>query len=116
MRWGSDGGDHEARLARLFRALLWLDLAWCAASLVLPGLPGWKMFSHGASPRFSVTDASGRAVDVGAWLPAHATLQDARAVVEVARFGCARRLAAAPLVVVFGARRVVVEEGCVARW
>lgn len=111
-----EGDGSEARLARLFRALLWLDLAWCAASLALPGLPGWKMFAGGASPAWSVTDAAGRAVALDAWLPRHATLQDARAVVDVARWGCSRGLAQAPLVVVFGERRVVVEPGCRPRW
>ncbi len=102
--------------ARLFRALLWLDVAWCAASLALPGLPGWKMFADGAAPAYSVTDAHGAAVRLDTWLPRHARLGDVRAVADVARWGCARGLVAAPLVVVFGARRAVVEPGCRVRW
>ncbi len=100
----------------MFRALLWLDVAWCAASLALPALPGWKMFASGAGPAFSVSDAAGRAVDVRAWLPRHAALQDLGAVVAVARWGCRRGLAEAPLVVELGGRRAVVEPGCRARW
>lgn len=116
MREGLPSQTRAGRLAGLFRALLVLDLAWCLASLMLPGLPGWKMFAGGAAPSFSVTDASGTKVDLRPFVPSHATLQDARTVVEVARFACRRDRLLAPATVVFGDRTVVISPGCSAAW
>lgn len=111
-----EGRAERGPLAGLFTALLVLDVAWCVASLMLPGLPGWKMFAGGASPPCAVVDAAGHAVELRTFLPSHATLQDARSAVEVARFACRRRQLDVPAVVTFGATRVAIDAGCSARW
>ena len=116
MRDETTASPAAGRLASLFRALLVLDVAWCLASVMLPGLPGWKMFSAGAAPSFTVTDASGSAVDLRPFLPSHAVLGDARTVVEVARFACRRERLQAPARVTFGERTIVVTKGCGAAW
>jgi hypothetical protein len=84
-------------MTSLCRALLALDIAWCLAALLLPGLPAWKMFDAPQGEPFAITDGDGHAVDARAWLPRGASGIDANDATRIARWLCREHKAKPPL-------------------
>ena len=85
------------QLRSLCRALLALDVAWCAAALALPELPGWKMFDAPQGERFTIADGEGRAIDAYAWVPRGVVGLDTTDATRIARWLCRERRAKPPL-------------------
>lgn len=86
------------RLSAVCRALLVLDLGYCAAAFFVDALPGWKMFAHGAGPAaYQLEDARGERVRLDDFLPRHVYGLSSRDALEVARFACRTSTRAQPL-------------------
>jgi hypothetical protein len=85
------------RAKSVCRALLVLDVAYCAAAVIVPGLPGWKMFESSERVAYTLRAGDGRAVDAYAWVPAAARDLDEADVIRVARWLCAEHRARPPL-------------------
>jgi hypothetical protein len=85
------------QLLSLCRALLVLDVAYCVAAQVTPGLPGWDMFVSVEHPAYTLRAGDGRAIDAYAWVPASARDLDERDLVDVARWLCRGRRETTPL-------------------
>lgn len=81
----------------LCRALLALDIAYCAAALVVPGLPGWKMFESVEHATYTLRAADGRDVDAYAWVPRSARDLEEADLLRVARWLCAEHREPTPL-------------------
>ena len=92
----SEAGDVSS-IASLCRALLFLDVAYCATALVVPGLPGWKMFESSEHARYSLRDANDRDVDAYAWVPRAARDLSEHDLERVAAWICKEHHAPAPL-------------------
>jgi hypothetical protein len=82
------------------RALLVLNILYCAAALVEDRMPAWKMFESGERLEWSLTDRDGRAVAVEEVLPDGAYVLSYAELERVARFACAREPMRAPLTLV----------------
>jgi len=82
----------------LCRALLVLDLLYCALALSEDRLPAWRMFDDVDDVRHTLVDRDGAAVDIRAWLPRGANLVDRGELRRVVRFVCRRERARAPFV------------------
>jgi hypothetical protein len=86
------------RLGAVCRALLVLDLGYCAAALFVDALPGWKMFARGGGqPDYQLEDARGKPVALDELLPRHAYGLTPRDALDVARFACRTSTRAQPL-------------------
>lgn len=76
-------------LRSVCRALLILNLAYCALALFTPQLPGWKMFEDVELVQgYWLADERGSALDVRDYLPLHAYLTDEVQLRRVVRFVC----------------------------
>jgi hypothetical protein len=80
----------------LCRALLALNVLYCALALAQDGLPGWRMFEGVEDVRHVLRDKDGVTIDVRAWLPRGANLVDRSELRRVVRFVCERERARAP--------------------
>lgn len=80
-------------------ALAVLDVAWCCAALVTPGLPGWKMFATVAPADVTLVDRDGRRVDLLALVPRGAWIVDEQQLARVAVWACRRDPSRAPYVI-----------------
>jgi hypothetical protein len=85
------------RLRSVCRALLALDVAYCAASLVVRDLPGWKMFDAPDRESFAITAGDGSAVDAYAWVPRGVPELDGHDALRIARWLCAEGRIPAPV-------------------
>jgi hypothetical protein len=81
----------------LCRALLALDVAWCVTALLVPGLPGWKMFDSPQGEPFTIIDGDGRPIDARDWLPRGAAGVDGTDATRIARWLCREHRAKVPL-------------------
>ncbi len=79
------------------RALLVLDVGYCALAAVVPGLPGWKMFESSAHVTYSLKAGDGSDVDAYGWVPRAARDLDEPDVIAVARWLCRHHRVATPL-------------------
>jgi hypothetical protein len=71
------------------RALLILNLAYCALAVITPQLPGWKMFEDAEYVQdYGLADRRGTQLDVLAYLPRGAYLTDEVQLRRVVRFVC----------------------------
>jgi hypothetical protein len=84
----------------LCRALLVLDILYCALAIAEPRLPGWHMFESVDRLDFVLRDRNGVAVDVRAYLPRDAYLVDKGELYAIVRFICEREHDRAPFVLV----------------
>jgi hypothetical protein len=78
------------------RALLALNVLYCALAAAQDGLPGWHMFESVDSLDHELRDRDGAPVDIRAWLPRGANLVDRSELRQIVRFVCARERARAP--------------------
>jgi len=85
------------QLRSICRALLILDVGYCAVALVAPRLPGWKMFESAEHVQYTLRAGDGQSVDAYAWVPAAARDLDEMDVVGVARWLCAEHRLPMPL-------------------
>jgi hypothetical protein len=81
----------------LCRALLVLDIAYCALAAAQEGLPGWHMFEDVERFDVDLRDRDGVALDLRAYLPRAAWLVRYDEVRDVVHFVCAKERARAPL-------------------
>ncbi len=80
----------------LCRALLVLNVGWCALAVSEDRLPGWHMFEDVERFDVALRDREGAALDVRAYLPRHAWLVRYDELTEVVRFVCEKERARAP--------------------
>lgn len=85
------------RATSLCRALLVLDLAYCAAALFVPDLPGWKMYQSAEGTVASLQAANGDPIDLARYLPKSARDLDEAESLRVARWICAHHRELTPL-------------------
>lgn len=83
-------------LTSLCRALLVLDVGYCALAVAEDRLPGWKMFEDVERLDATLRDRDGAVVDVRGYLPRHAWLVRYDELAEVVRFVCEKERARAP--------------------
>ena len=88
-----------ARLRSLCAAILVLDVAYAAASLFVPSMPGWKMFASTETSTLEVVDREGVRVDPRTYLPGDAENLDRATLLRVVTFACLRDPGRAPYVV-----------------
>lgn len=81
----------------LCRALLVLDIAYCALAAAQEGLPGWHMFEDVERFDVALRDRDGAPIDVRAYLPRGAWLVRYDELREVVHFVCEKERARAPL-------------------
>lgn len=88
----------RARLTRgrIAAALVAAQAAWAAAGFVVPGLPGWKMFSKVTNARARLVDATGEAVEVYDLIPKDVYLVNSASTRAVAAWQCRTRPERAP--------------------
>jgi hypothetical protein len=79
------------------RALLVLNLLYCAWALVEPRLPGWKMFDSAEPLAWRLVDRDGRELSVDAALPRGACILSYADLRGVVRWLCERERSRAPL-------------------
>ncbi len=80
----------------LCRALLILNVLYCALAAVQDGLPGWHMFESVERLDYELRDREGTRIDVRDWLPRGANLVDRDELRRVVRFVCEKERARAP--------------------
>jgi hypothetical protein len=78
------------------RALLALNVLYCALAAAQEGLPGWHMFESVDRLEHELRDKDGARVDVRAYLPRGAWLTDRDELREIVRFVCEKERARAP--------------------
>lgn len=78
------------------RALLILNVAYCALAAAQEGLPGWHMFESVERVEWSLRASNGETVDIHRWLPKNARLVESTELREVVRFVCEKERARAP--------------------
>jgi len=78
------------------RALLALNVLYCALAAVQEGLPGWHMFESVDRLDHRLVDRDGVAVDVRAYLPRDAWLVDRGELRSIVRFVCEKERGRAP--------------------
>lgn len=83
-------------LKSLCRALLVLNVLYCALATVQEGLPGWHMFESVEPLDYTLRDRDGALVDLSERLPAGARLTDYSELVRVVSFVCEHDRARAP--------------------
>lgn len=83
-------------MTSLCRALLVLNVAYCALAVAQEGLPGWHMFEDVERFDVDLRDRDGVPLDVRAWLPKNAWLVRYDELREVVRFVCEKERARAP--------------------
>jgi hypothetical protein len=83
-------------MTSLCRALLLLNVLYCALAVVQEGLPGWHMFESVESIDHQLADRDGRPVDIRAWLPKGANVVDRAELRRIVGFVCERERARAP--------------------
>jgi hypothetical protein len=80
----------------LCRALLALNLLYCALAAAQEGLPGWHMFESVDAVDTRLRDRSGATLDVRTYLPKDAFLTSRSELHEIIRFACERERSRAP--------------------
>jgi hypothetical protein len=85
-------------LRSVCRALLVLNVLYCALAAAQDGLPGWHMFESVERLDYALRDRDGRAIDVREYLPRGAHLVDRRELRAVITWICEKEPARAPLV------------------
>jgi hypothetical protein len=78
------------------RALLALNVLYCALAAAQEGLPGWHMFESVEPIDYTLVDRSGVAVDVRTYLPKDAWLVDRSELHAIVRFVCEKHPERAP--------------------
>lgn len=101
----------HSRLRSLSAAIFAAQVAWTAAGLVFPALPGWRMFARVERVDADIVDATGTAVDLASFLPRDLYAPDAATARAVAAFVCRTRPERGPWTLVWrpSGRR---EEAC----
>jgi hypothetical protein len=84
----------------LARALLVLNVLYCALAVAQDGLPGWHMFESVESLEHEFRDGAGERVDVRAWLPRGANLVSRSELHAIVAFICEKEAARGPFVYV----------------
>jgi len=96
----------------MFRAILVLDVLYCALAAAQEGLPGWHMFESVEDLDHELRDRDGVRVDVRAWLPCSANLVDRGELRNVVSFVCTKERSRAPFTYRERGKDLVVGEDC----
>ncbi len=92
-----------ARLRTVCAALFACEVAWAAAGLAFPALPGWRMFARVERVDADLVDKTGAAFDAASFVPRDLYITDAATARAVAVFVCRTRPARGPWVLVWRA-------------
>ena len=79
------------RLRAVCAALFAAEVAWAAAGLVYPSLPGWRMFARVERVEADLVDASGASADLFSFVPRDLYVPDAATARAVAASVCRAR-------------------------